>query len=113
MVLPLTSGCQMSPKLGMPPSGDHLSVRQAMASVPQMCGSQCTPMPSKFHSTSPILSMAGFTVEVSTRVMSKGCTSSSGYHCNARTLVGLMMSKPRPLAAFILSMISSLEPMPV
>ena len=31
---------------GTPPVGDHLSVRQATPSVPQICGSQCTPLPS-------------------------------------------------------------------
>ena len=47
---------------------------------------------------------------VGTRLMSQGCNRPSGFHCNMRTDVGLIRSKPRPPVAIILLISSSLEP---
>ena len=80
--------------------------------MPQICGSQWTPLLAKFQCVSPS-AIAGFTFSIGTFVMSKGCSRPRSAQSGLRLTVGVTMSKPWPLVAFILLRMSSFEPMPV
>ena len=84
-----------------------------MLSVPQMCGIQVVPLPPKSQMAPPFSAMPALTLSIGILPMSSGCSSSRSAHCGAWFIVGEAMSKPRPLVALSLLMISSFEPMPV
>ena len=88
---------------------DHLSVRHANASLPHRNGRWWV-LPSHVPALIEAWSMGPMMRSVGTRLMSQGCNRPSGFHCNMRTDVGLIRSKPRPPVAFILLISSSLEP---